>query len=849
MTTKTLISRVPVHNSDNLDILTRFFNVLNETGAAHADAGQMQLALRKYVEALYVQKTLVADHPNHPRSNWFKQALAHQWNRLGRIQGNLGLDEEALACHQEARTILTKLRREHARHADDADFQRELARSHESIGDLRVKMGPAGAALESYQQALPTRQRLARENPAVTVYQGDLARTYFAIGLVHARANETAAAQEAFQQAIERQRLVVATAPQVRPYARYLSLLYTEQARLYGQSKRPALALASYQQARDLLEKPPPADAEGFYRLALLRAACSALVGADKPEPTAVERAERNRLADQALDALRRAVTVGYKDTVQIDTDREFDSLRARADYKKLVKELEKKAGMLVWTQDLEAAKAQAAREKKDLFLFFGGSDWCPFDKALRATYLSKDAVRHYLSRYFLVVELDDLHYKPKPRNYPIRQELAKRWTIQYCPTVVLTDARARPYAIALGVRDGEPLDGFLKRLESTRLQRITRDDYLTRAAGTTGAEKAQWLIKALNGVPADCLVDYRHELQEIVKLAPEEITKLTSDDPQFWITRGRIFAQSGRFDRQAADFAKALDLKPHDPQTVTTIADAVRDLADQAARPAQDPAARALRAKQLRACRAIYGKLISIEPEGAPYVDPLANLLLADTGGWTVLETADLRSAGGTTLTRLPDGSIRAGGKNPERDVYTIAVKTDLKTITGIRLEVLPDPSLPRQGPGRGEDGGFLLTRLVMEVNGRQPAWSAVIASHAQNGSPISSILNGTGGWAIWPQMGRANNAVIALKSPLVLNPTWPATIQVHCGQAGWSGRNLGRFRLSATAMPLLPPCATTFSAPGVGPWTRLGAAYALRGEWQPALATLKQALPTTIC
>src|SRR5262249_14555218 len=227
-----------------------------------------------------------------------------------------------------------------------------------------------------------------------------------------------------------------------------------------------------------------------------------------------------------------------------------------------------------------------------------------------------------------------------------------------------------------------EALDGFINRLESTRLLRTTRDDCLTRAAGTSGAEKAQWLIKALSGVPANCLVDYRDELQEIVKLAPEKITKLTSDDPQFWITRGRIFAKSGQFDRQAADFVKALDLNPHDPQTVTPIADAVRDLVDQAARPAPDAAAAAKRDKQLRASRTLYEKLVSIEPEGAPYVDPLANFLLADTGAWTVLKTADMRSAGGATLTRLPDGSIRAGGKNPDRDVYTIPVKTDLKTI-----------------------------------------------------------------------------------------------------------------------------------------------------------------------
>jgi serine/threonine-protein kinase len=838
LATRTQISKVPVHTSDNLDILTRFFDVLNEIGAAHADAGQKQLALHYYVEAVYVQKTLVADHPNDPRIGLFKQALARQWNRLGRVQGALGLNDEGLAYHEEARGTLTDLQREHTRYADEVDFQRELADSYESIGDLQAKMGHAGPAVESYRQALPTRERLARESPAVTDYQGDLARTYFAIGQLHARANETAAAQLSFQQAIERQRLLVATAPQVRQYAHFLGRLYQELARTYRQVNKPGEARATYEQARDLLEKLPSADAEELHRLALVRAGCSALIGGDKPGTTAAERAERNRLADLAVDALRRAVTAGFKDLEQLDTDRELDPLRAREDFKKLVQELEKQASILVWTQDLEAAKAQAAREKKDLFLFFGGSDWCPFDRALRETYLSKDAVRHYLSKHFLVVEFDDFQYKPKPKNYPTRRQLARKWTINYCPTMVLTDAGARPYAIVLGVEEREPVEAFLKRLESSRQVRITRDDCLSKAAGSTGSEKAQWLLKGLSGVPASGLVDYSEELQEIVKLAPDESARLASDDPQFWITRGRVFAQSGQFDRQAADFVKALDLRPHDPLVVTPVADAARDLVEQAGKPAADAADAAKRDQQIRACRALYEKLITIEPEGAPYVDPLANLLMQDASGWTVLEPAEMRSAGDATLARLPDGSVRAGGKNPDREVYTITLKTDLKSITGIRLDALPDPSLPNQGPGRAENGGFVLTRLVLETKGQRANWSAAVASYSQPGFPVASSIDSKPGWAIMPQTSRPQYAIFMLKAPLVVDPARPTTIRVHCEWPDMPRRALGRFRLSATTVPMLP---SFMSALGVGPWTRLGAAYALRGEWGRALAALQ--------
>ncbi|HWQ92460.1 MAG TPA: proprotein convertase P-domain-containing protein, partial [Clostridia bacterium] len=78
----------------------------------------------------------------------------------------------------------------------------------------------------------------------------------------------------------------------------------------------------------------------------------------------------------------------------------------------------------------------------------------------------------------------------------------------------------------------------------------------------------------------------------------------------------------------------------------------------------------------------------------------------------WTVLEPISQISANGATLTRLPDNSILASGAAPDLDVYTVLAKTPLTNITGVRLEVLTDPSLPSGGPGREpNNGNFVLT------------------------------------------------------------------------------------------------------------------------------------------
>ena len=68
----------------------------------------------------------------------------------------------------------------------------------------------------------------------------------------------------------------------------------------------------------------------------------------------------------------------------------------------------------------------------------------------------------------------------------------------------------------------------------------------------------------------------------------------------------------------------------------------------------------------------------------------------------WTVLKPETIMSAEGVTLTAKEDGSILASGKNPDTDTYTLVVKNPPQGITAFRLEVLPDDSLPKKGPGR---------------------------------------------------------------------------------------------------------------------------------------------------
>ena len=47
--------------------------------------------------------------------------------------------------------------------------------------------------------------------------------------------------------------------------------------------------------------------------------------------------------ADKAISLLRQALSAGYRNAVEMRTDSEFDSIRKREDFQKLLQELDKK--------------------------------------------------------------------------------------------------------------------------------------------------------------------------------------------------------------------------------------------------------------------------------------------------------------------------------------------------------------------------------------------------------------------------------------------------------------------------------------------------------------------------
>jgi hypothetical protein len=169
----------------------------------------------------------------------------------------------------------------------------------------------------------------------------------------------------------------------------------------------------------------------------------------------------------------------------------------------------------------------------------------------------------------------------------------------------------------------------------------------------------------------------------------------------------------------------------------------------------------------------------------------------------WTTLWPTTAASRQGTTLKVLADGSLLASGPNPATDTYTVTLGTPLTGITALRLEVLPDDSLPRRGLGRSAQGDFALTDFELAVNGKPVPLASATASQSPQGFDALAVADGKPetGWSIQGHAGQPQHAVF--ETGIDFGEGGEGTLTLTLRQERGGQRTIGRFRLSATTAP----------------------------------------------
>lgn len=171
----------------------------------------------------------------------------------------------------------------------------------------------------------------------------------------------------------------------------------------------------------------------------------------------------------------------------------------------------------------------------------------------------------------------------------------------------------------------------------------------------------------------------------------------------------------------------------------------------------------------------------------------------------WQPVSLVAAESAGGATIAPDDAGALLVSGANPDTDTYTITVDTALTVITAVRLEALPDPSLPQQGPGRAKN--FVLNELTLTAApkldaaaGRPVTLANAQADFSQNNWAVAGAIDGDGksGWAVSPEFGKPHEAVFETVEDVGAEGgvRLVFTLQQRFGRQ----HTLGRFRLSVT-------------------------------------------------
>ncbi len=192
-------------------------------------------------------------------------------------------------------------------------------------------------------------------------------------------------------------------------------------------------------------------------------------------------------------------------------------------------------------------------------------------------------------------------------------------------------------------------------------------------------------------------------------------------------------------------------------------------------------------------------------------------------TDSWHTCTPLSAISRGGSTLTVQTDGSVRASGTDPARDIYEIVVRTDLQSIKALRIEALIDKE--HGGVGRSSHHNVVLTDLSVKAAATATPLKTVAvklgaasASFNQRDFPIRKALDDdpSSGWAN-DKGDRDRSLVFAIDQALPNQGGTIITLRLAF-ESKFSNHNIGRLRVSASSKQSLRPST-------LGPWHALGA------------------------
>jgi serine/threonine protein kinase len=338
----------------------------NNRGVLLDRTGRTKEAEAAFRDSLDLYKRLAADFPAVPTYRW---QLARTSHNLGCLLSHTGLPKEEESAIRDALALYQQLLSDFP---TVPTYREECSGAYHTLGNLLSRTSRGMEAETAYHQALSLQEKLATDFPAVPGYRVQLALTQINIGRLLSARQRPAESLPWHQQALALLEPIHHKAPQDVQARNVLCRGHWSRAEALENLNRRREALTDWDRAFEL--SPPGNRLDAQLRRALCRAragkateavadaaaltkdpgtsgptlydaACIYSLVTGERGPQTLPSMLQDQYAGQAVALLRRAQAAGFfKDPRQVEhlkKDPDLAPLRARADYRKFVAELE----------------------------------------------------------------------------------------------------------------------------------------------------------------------------------------------------------------------------------------------------------------------------------------------------------------------------------------------------------------------------------------------------------------------------------------------------------------------------------------------------------------------------
>ncbi len=360
------------HPSD-MQVRQLLATIFNGSAAVRFEMGDTAGALAAYRKASGILQELADINPSVTQ---FQRDLAWTLNSLAFTLTQSGEWTRARAAYETVLAIRQTLA---DANPSVVDLQFELATTHSNLGFLFSRIGDMAGALSEYNKTLAILEKLMDANPKVIQYRSALAQDLANLGWVLVRSGKPVDSIAYFTREEAIWKALADSNPTIPDYRTGLANCQTNTATVLLRLGRPeearvlcerAVALrdavvlahanfpryrkelaesllrrgqvrhaegdisgavADWNRAVTLFKTVPALDGEYVFYYAATAACLSALSGLPGTEKSQIERETE---AENALDLLRRAIALGYRDAVTFRTETAFDPLRSRNDFR-----------------------------------------------------------------------------------------------------------------------------------------------------------------------------------------------------------------------------------------------------------------------------------------------------------------------------------------------------------------------------------------------------------------------------------------------------------------------------------------------------------------------------------